>query len=200
MIAAVALRYAGPGAHLAARPTGVTHVYVGPLTRSGKSLPRASRPVCRAHTRRLTVVTYSDRVGLHRVCARCAACLVTDRARRAALRTRRQYRTRFAGLTGRQLVAALEDARTTVEVDQVAHLTLVLFDHTGCRRPDPATGRSLHDHVTAARARFQTASVIGADFHTHAAEVSARRRAEWQALRAGRDARIARVGIRNVAP
>ncbi|MCM0622598.1 hypothetical protein [Nocardioides bruguierae] len=73
------LTAAGLGAVYVSRPTGVAHVYVGPLTPGGH-VPRARRAYCRAHTRRLTVIqtgrlASTGPVSGHRVCARCVTCL-----------------------------------------------------------------------------------------------------------------------------
>lgn len=198
MIAAIALRLAGPGAVLASRPTGVPHVYVGPLTRSGRSLPRASRPVCRARTRRLTVLVL-DGVATGRVCARCAVCLLSRGGRQTAPTDRRDWQTRFAGITGEQLVAALDDARTPAEADVAAWASLLVYGVAGCRRPHPTTGVSLHDHVTRTRRRFLTDDPTATRLGDAVADAHHRRRAERQAAREDRDARIARIGIRNVS-
>lgn len=195
MIAAIALRYAGPTAVLAARPAGVLHVYTGPLTPSGRFIPRVARTVCRARTRRLTVTTDASSL-LRRVCIRCATSLRAAKPRDRQLATRAGYKTRFHGLTGHQLVAALADAHTPIDVTEAAHLTLLLFDHTGCRRPDPQTGQSLHDHVADARRRFQTTSAM-ARLDEHREAASHRRRADQQAAREERDNRIHRIGFRN---
>ncbi|HET6917335.1 MAG TPA: hypothetical protein VFH56_14675, partial [Acidimicrobiales bacterium] len=77
-----ALRLAGPGSHLAARPHGVLHVVpAGPLTPSGRFIPRSSRTVCRARHRRLTVVEHppvlDDGQPGRRLCALCSARLGT---------------------------------------------------------------------------------------------------------------------------
>lgn len=199
MIAVIALRFAGPGARLGARPGGVPHVVpAGPTTPTGRFLPRAVRPVCRARTRRLSVVPVDTTTGLHRVCARCAVSLRKGKAREAAhLTTRSAYRARFAGVTGRQLVAALNDATTETDVDEAAHLTLLLYGVAGCRQPDPRTGRSLHDHVTRTRRRFLPADDRLAELR---ADAEHQRRARRQEIHEDREARIARLGIRNAKP
>jgi hypothetical protein len=198
VIAVVALRYADPGARLAARPRGVPHVVpAGPDTPSGRYVPRATRPLCRAHTRRLTVLPPGG-CETARVCARCAASL-TSPTRVAAPRTRDDYRARFTGLTGRHLTAAVTDARTAVEVDQAAHLTLLLYGVVGCRKPDPATGRSLHDHVHDARSRLvdDTTRAARKARTGHAADATRRHKAElWDA----REQRAAQIGINNARP
>lgn len=67
-------------ARLVARPTSlVFHVYSGPLTPSGGSVPRSGRPVCGQRTRRLTVLERTGGVvdlGGRRMCHRCRARLV----------------------------------------------------------------------------------------------------------------------------
>lgn len=155
MLVETALSMTGPGAVLASRPTGVAHVYTGPLTPSGRFIPRAGRPVCRARTRRLGVVTIPSRWSslshpgvLPRLCARCSACLARRRhtlsrcgvavsqARQAEpLTARGAYRTTYTDLTPFDLLLAVQAADTTTELDVAAHLTLVLFGHLGCTRP-----------------------------------------------------------------
>lgn len=65
---------------LVARPGGVVHVAVSPLTPSGRFIPVAARAVCRTHTRRLSVVQRraggrTPDISGRRVCVRCITSL-----------------------------------------------------------------------------------------------------------------------------
>lgn len=129
-----ALRLAGPGVVLVSRPSGVAHAYIGPLTPSGRFVPRSARTVCRTRTRRLQVTTCSTR----RLCARCSVCLSEGEAgKQTGLCTRDQYRRRFAHVTPWDLVREVRTVTAPAELDDVAHLTLVLFGVTGCQQPVP---------------------------------------------------------------
>lgn len=155
-----ALTLAGPDAVLVSRPRGVPHVYVGPLTPSGRLVPRAGRAVCRARTRRLTVLPSErrsslDPCGPSRVCARCSACLSRD-GQAEPLTSRAAYLEEHSGATKADVAFALELATTVAEVDAAAHLSLVLFGVAGCNDGFAEHGRtwlSLHQLVVAARGR-----------------------------------------------
>lgn len=69
---------AGHPVVLVARPGGVTHLYTGPLTRTG-TVPAKRRPLCLARTRRLYDRSSFPVRGDIRVCARCSARLNTHR-------------------------------------------------------------------------------------------------------------------------
>lgn len=173
MIVEQALALAGPGSVLAARPRGVAHVIpAGPLTPAG-AVPRRRRPVCRTRTRQLRPVTppvgwssLTGQGGLPRLCARCTACLhwgppplwgvVRRRVRQAVQHPRSHYLRTYAALTPADLLVAVHCATTPAEVDQAAHLSLVLVGHRGCTQPVTwPSGRqteSLHAAIRARRA------------------------------------------------
>lgn len=140
MIAEQALTLAGDGAHLVARPGGPLHVYTGPLTPSGRCVPRAARPACRARTRRLYVVTPPSSslcpgFVVRRLCARCSAHLSSGQVGRAHPTTRGGWRDLLAGVTAEDLAFALLLAVSPAEVDAAAHACLLLHGVAGCRAP-----------------------------------------------------------------
>lgn len=178
MIVETALVAAGPGSCLVGRPrSGVAHVYTGRLSRTGRHVPPAGRPVCGARTRRLSLVTLPpgwstlSAVPLsRRLCARCSVCLSLRRASLSAatgspaggpsttpLPTRDQYAAQLGHLTRVDLWLALAFATTPAEVDVAAHASLLLFGHQACakpvRLPSGRWARSLHDQVTDTRRR-----------------------------------------------
>jgi hypothetical protein len=182
MIAERALQLAGPGAVLAARPTGVAHVYTGPLTPSGRFIPRAGQAVCRARTRQLRVVptppgwstlqcSQAGARRLPRLCARCSTCLSrrvpsphgaaspVGRQVEQHPTSRAAYRHRFADLTPADLWVAAQLATTPEELAAVGHLSLVLFGHHGCTRPVTCrSGRirtSLHQAISTRRKQLE---------------------------------------------
>lgn len=174
MIVETALDIAGQDSHLAARPAGVTHVYVGPLTPSGRFTPRNRRPVCGARTRRLTVTPPPrpsldpSGPGVPRLCARCSTRLAArrhlppgDAAGRVEPHTRDAYRLRYGHLTELDLYCAARTAETAEELDVVAHLSLLLFGHRACDRmvdrPDGTKGTSLHALIGRARRHLEPA-------------------------------------------
>lgn len=179
MIVESALVAAGGASYLVGRPrSGVTHVYAGPLTRTGRFVPRAGRPVCGARTRRLSVVTpppgwssLSAEPWSRRLCTRCSVCLQARRfvPRRVStpqagrpsttrpLPTREEVRAQLQHLTRVDLWLALEFATTPDEVDVAAHASLLLFGHPACtkpvRLPSGRWARSLHAQVAETRRR-----------------------------------------------
>lgn len=175
MIPELALALAGPGSVLASRPRGVVHVVTaGPLTPAG-AIPRARRPVCRTRTRQLRRVaiptgwsSLHPESRLPRLCARCSACLVrrqdsqTPRvvspAGQAEQLPRDHYRRLYADLTAADLVVAAHCAVTPDEVDQVAHLSLLVLGHRGCTAPNNLpSGHSIGSvHAAIARRRTET--------------------------------------------
>lgn len=207
-----ALALAGPDAVLASRPRGVPHVYVGPLTPSGRQVPRAGRTVCRARTRRLTVIPSErrsslDPCGPSRVCARCSACLSRD-GQAEPLTSRAAYLEEYSGATKADVAFALELAATVAEVDAAAHLSLVLFGVAGCNDGFTEHGRdwvSLHQLVFRHRGRvgaFNTPEAIAAaDRDRIASENAAQQRAsERKQMWREREDRIARLGFNNAVP
>lgn len=200
MIAATALRVAGPGALLVARPAGVTHVYVGPLTPSGRYIPRAARTVCRAHTRQLRVT--DDRGLGKRMCARCSARLTRLQAG-GAPRTRDDYLTRYGHLTAWDLALELTTAEDTAALDEAAFLSLLVVGHFGCKEPvttpDGDTWPSLHQLAGTNRHRLAGYPEDPVTTRLNQAAVTAReiRKAERKQIREQQDERIRRVGFVN---
>lgn len=219
MIPETALAIAGDHAHLVARPSGVTHVYAGPLTPSGRFAPRAARPVCRTHTRQLHVLPSLERrssldaraANRHRLCVRCTARLDRDRDRsRRATKTpcsRAAALELYAG-TGREDVAfALNLAASPAEVDAAAWLSLLLFGVAGCRVPFTARGRtwaSLHDLVCRARTRvdgYPEEVRRRAEAHDRLSlDARDQRIRDAREVRQDRERRIERLGINNAEP
>lgn len=212
MIAEAALAAAGPDAHLAHRPAGVLHVYVGPTTPAGY-VPRRNRPVCRAYTRQLRTIPQSERRSsldpqpVPRVCARCSARLSSCKgvnARRAepVCVHRDDFRRRYADLTRRDLWAQVVMAETVQELDAIAHLSLILLGHAVCEQPLPVshegyrapsltrligeTRERLADYPNRDRGEALTALV-----ETGYAQAKASRKATWQE----REDRIKRLGF-----
>jgi hypothetical protein len=217
LIVEKALKVAGPGSVLAARPAGVAHVYTGPLTPSGRFIPRTGQTVCRARTRRLHVVAIPPRWSsllpeaadqLPRLCARCSTCLAR---RRTFARPRRwtprpgrssspspadQYRAAYADTSpGRSCGspgAVVADCRDELAV--VGHLVARCF--TGGA---PATGPTPLHPAAASCGRFTRSSptsrrVLAPDAfaianHTRAAEYAEKARGRRAAQnQAARDA------------
>lgn len=209
-----ALKLAGPGAAIVARPSGVQHVYVGPLTQSGRFVPSTGRPLCRTHTRRLNVL---ERSGMKRsmtapseaadrtVCVRCSARLPTSLpGGRAELTTRDEFLRAHAHTSKADLAFALYMAETPAEVDAVGHLTLLRFGNDGCRREFTEHGRtwpSLNTLVMGARNKVRGYDEAHYRFKEHAAviaeDVRQRRIAQRRQARKEREARIERIGFIN---
>lgn len=201
MTPAAALVTAGRGAVLVHRPTGVLHVYTGPLTRTGAAVPRRHRAVCRTRTRRLTVAPIpSD--GRHqvraRLCAHCSARLHQG-GRAEPLRTRLDVATRHAGLDEAHLIRALAAAVTPADVALVGQVALTVLSR-------PARGRNgvpTSFAVAMGRARVRVADApdpTGARLAELRPLVDARRRAENAEAWAERENRIRRIGITNAKP
>ena len=150
MIHEAALAAAGPGALLVARPAGVAHVYAGPLTPSGRFAAASGRTVCRARTRRLSVLPEHPsslaprEPGSKRLCVRCSARLssckgVNDRRAEVPCTHRTEYRRRYGSLAPRDFYAQALMAETLDELEQLAHLSLVVLGHARCDQPMPVT-------------------------------------------------------------
>lgn len=132
---------------LVARPrSGVFHVYAGPLTPSGRYIPHAARTVCRAYTRRLSVLERDGSVldlDGRRMCARCRVRLVL-RARRTPQPIRREACEEFyAGLTLADIVVATALTETVDETHRVSFALGLRFPPPPLRRPDPVTDRDI---------------------------------------------------------
>lgn len=205
-----ALRRAPAGARFVARPTGVLHVHTGRLTPSGRFVPRSARTVCRAHTGQLHVVAPDDLQPPRRVCARCSACLSRPgrRGKQAdSLLTRDDYAAWYADLEPFDVYRAAEAAATIEDLDQVAHLSLVVLGYRACTRPVVTpTGEQLdtdlNAHIGHHRHRVQGYPIDRNQERFNLAVVQAgeRRKAERHAIREDREERIRRIGINNVKP
>lgn len=183
MSPAVALRLT-PGACLVARPTGVLHLYRGPLTPTG-CVPKRNRSLCRARTGRLHVQVI-DGAG-KRMCTRCTARL----APQSTPVTRDEFRARFAHVTTNDLLAELNAATTADEVDTAAHLSLLL-----CA---PEEARELHKVVGYHRIRVSGEELTAIDRHlrVHGEVARNARRAEREEIYRQSQARIERLGFNN---
>lgn len=144
---------------LAARPAGVLHAYTGPLTPSGRWIPRAGRTACRVHTRTLGVVTLSM-VGRRRVCGRCTARLahspVVDGAGHP---TRAQLAAAYDGVTAFDLALDAWRAETVADVERVEWLVLLLVGYPACATqpvmsPGGKVTGPLDEHTAKARRRL----------------------------------------------
>lgn len=129
------------GAMLATRPRSqVVHlVPPGPLTPSGRFLPRAARTVCRGRTGRLHLlpadVSGVGRAG-RRFCRRCTAVLPTSLGTTVStIHTRDAIETAFAHLQLPDLVVANAWARTVAESYQVGTVASVVLGPAPFRRP-----------------------------------------------------------------
>lgn len=204
MTPTIALATAGPTAVLVTRPAGVPHVYVGPLTPSGRSAPRGRRTVCRAHiTGRLSVVPRDAQPGS--VCRRCSACLCLPR--RQAEPTRLQLATRCAHLTVDDITAALVDATSPAELAHVAHLALVSVGLVACLDTLIAPydgGPYSTPHPISAHIGYHRRRVAGFPERPETARLedirlsaAAARRADSQMRRTDRENRIAALGFNN---
>jgi hypothetical protein len=213
VIVETALRLAGQGSRLVARPTGVAHVYTGPLTPSGRFVPRNRRTVCRAHTRRLAVLPV-ERTStlvhhgstLPRLCARCSACLAPGETRQAEPTSRDDFRAVYADTSPFELVVAARMAETPDELAAVGHLSLVLFGHRGCLQPvvrrDGRRSAPLHTHIAWHRQRvlgFPKHHDTAAFFRGLAAANDVRREQAREARELDEEL-IGRIGIRNAKP
>jgi len=193
-----ALALAGRTARLVARPTGVAHVYTGPLTPSGRSIPRSGRPACRAWTRRLYVlspagdVADADPRGL---CTRCVTCLAVLPRPAGQVTSRSDYLATYGHVTAGDLAADAVTATTAEEIDTVGHLSLLVVGHQASN----AAGLT----QLLARHRFRVAGSTSeaAAGRARAAEAAAaaveQRKANAREVRERREDQVARIGINN---
>ena len=157
MHATTLLREAPAGAVLVRRPRGVTHIYVGPLTPSGRMVPEASgRAVCRQRTRRLYVVDTSSLIP--RACRRCVAVVCKGTLTTATPTTRGQWLAAYGDLTPFDLAVDAWLAETPEEVDRVRFLALLIVgwpavDRSPVVAPSGRTTRPLLRHIETARIR-----------------------------------------------
>ncbi|NUO57280.1 MAG: hypothetical protein HOV78_11480 [Hamadaea sp.] len=122
-----------------ARPgSEVFHLYVGPLTPTGRYVPRTARSVCSARTRRLTVIQRAGSaldLGGRRVCGRCSARLSAE-SRRAEQPTNRDAAAEFhVGITLGDLVLAIAMATSTAETHRIGFAMGLRFPPAPTKRP-----------------------------------------------------------------
>lgn len=165
---------AGPRARLAGRPRGVAHIYVGPLSPSGRYVARGGRTACRAHTRRLSILApLSMRRGgpsSRRVCARCSARLAPHR-RAEQLPSRDDILRDYGSVTIPQLTASAAACTTVSESHQLGLIASVLFGqpkrHATVLDARDAAVRDLHRLIEADRktlvAELRTPEEFAAD-------------------------------------
>lgn len=204
------LRAAGESAQLVARPRGVAHVYVGPLTPSGRYVPRTGRTVCRARTRRLSVLE-STPVALDPTgkpaCRLCTARLAhVPRQGEAGPTSRDQVLTAYDGITAFDLAIDAFMAETPAEVERLEWLALLLVGFPACHRtpvvsPAGKVSDPLDHHIRRARTRVgATRDHLGvlraAADDNHEAAVAAAKAARHDAWK-DRDDRITRLGFVN---
>lgn len=196
---------AGRDAKLVARPRGVLHAYTGPLTPSGRWVPRAGRTACHAHTRTLAVVSLPT-VGSRRVCGRCTARLTTPRTGEAGRMTRDDALDLYRDVTPFDLAVDAWRAETVEDVERDEWLALLVVGYPACKT-DPViapTGKEnppLDDLIARARRRVcgvrdslaWTRDQINAD-EANTRDAAKARRGEG---RRDREARIERLGFIN---
>lgn len=182
--------------HLVSRPHGVTHAYVGPLTLSGRGVPRSGRTVCRAHTRSLYVLpepslpgARSARGARGRVCARCSTRLLRGEAdgRVEQPASRSDWLTTYSTLTPFDLAVDAYMATTPAEVDRVEFLAVLLVGWPNIKgepvvSPAGKTTGPLTRHIAKARGR------VGGHRHDRA-EAERQRDLEDEVRRRGRQRR-----------
>lgn len=131
---------------LVGRPRGVAHVYVGPLTPSGRWVPRAGRAVCGTRTRRLSLLeldgTALDPVG-RRMCARCSTRLLSAARRVEQSYSRDFVLTKYHHLKVQHLAYANALATSVDETHRIGAVTLQILG-PGNPRGDQ-TQRAIHD-------------------------------------------------------
>lgn len=123
---------------LAHRPgSPVVHVYLGPVTPSGRFAGAGGRTVCHQHTRRLTVLDRDLTLLDHgrTVCARCRTRLASLAAGLGRLVSRDDHLAAFRGSTLRDLVLALALCRSVDETHRVSFIGQLLFGPPPVRRP-----------------------------------------------------------------
>lgn len=153
-----------PGAHLAARPCGVVHVYTGPLTPSRRYVPRQGATACRTRTRRLTVLDPSltgaeFATGRRRACGSCSARLSLPSGRAEQV-TRDDALTRYGHLTPFAVALLAFLAGSEVEVEWVQWLALLIVGYAACRdaavvAPTGKVTGPLFAHIDQARKRLR---------------------------------------------
>lgn len=191
-------RRPGDRVTLVGRPhSPVAHLWVGPVTRSGRYAKGTGGTVCRARTRRLMVLegagSVLDRRG-RRVCARCVQILGDD-----VFGCREDWEAGYAHLTVLDLVNANHLVRSTAESHRVGYLAGLLFPpppvkHTRARlTPERLELRALHDRIEANRDFWRSRERSDEDREAAAAKRENETARNVQAVAQHRkDARIAR--------
>lgn len=203
--AAAELASASDVVTFAHRPRGYDHVYVGPLTPSGRFVPHGHRTVCGTRTRRLSVDgPVPVNVVARRMCRRCT-CLLLGKSRRVQLPTRREECVaEFAGLTAWDLAVDAFMAETEPEVERLEWLALVMVGFPACQR-DPITAPTgkvsppLDIHISRARIRVgaQRDTEGGRRLQILIAENQEIRKRERKEVWDDRERRIADIGYIN---
>lgn len=152
MTARISLAVARMHGVLVARPSSpVFHVYAGPLTQSGRFVPRASRPVCGARTRRLVVVERAGAcldTGGRRVCERCSVRLsaIARRAEQPPLNhDQAVVFWKAAKVTLGDLAVAITLAGSVAETHSIGLALGQVFPPPPARRPATGFGVALFD-------------------------------------------------------
>lgn len=129
------------GAHLTYRPgSRVLHVYRGPLTRSGRWVPRAGRTVCGARTRQLSVLERASLAldsGDRRVCLRCEAAMpdAMGRAVTVDVGSRDAMKAAYDGLTPALLRWAGARCLTSSESHQIGRVASIVLGEKPANAP-----------------------------------------------------------------
>lgn len=129
------------GARLVARPrSSVLHVYRGPLTPSGRWVPRAGRTVCGARTRRLSVLERASLAldsGDRRVCLRCEAAMpdAMGRAMTVDVESRDAMAAAYDGLTPALLRWAGSRCVTSSESHQIGRVASIVLSEKPANAP-----------------------------------------------------------------
>lgn len=195
---------AGAGAHLVARPNGVLHAYRGPLTSSGRSVPRAGRATCNVRARTLGVVPLSL-VGRQRVCGRCRARLAASPVCEPGTLPRHEARQLFADVTPFDLAVDAWRCETEQDIDRLEWIALLIVGLPALRRdpvvaPNGKVTEPLDQQITRARRRISgfrdslspsMRAVADENEQIGRQNVKAHRRKAWQ----DREDHIARLGI-----
>lgn len=195
---------AGVGTHLVARPNGVLHAYSGPLTPSGRRVPRSGRAACNVRARTLSAVSLPA-VQSRRVCGRCAARFTASPTCEPGSLPRSEARALYADVTPFDLAVDAWRAETVADVERLEWVALLVVGLPGLKR-DPVIAPSgkqsppLDQLIARARLRIAgsrdyltpTARAAAAE-NEHQAREAARlgRNAGWR----DREDRIARLGI-----
>lgn len=121
------------GAHPVVRPrSAVVHLHRGPMTPSGRLIPRAGRTVCRARTGRLHVLEVTPggavELGGRRFCRRCTTALPPALGSDVKqLITRDDWATAYGHLVVDDLALAASWSRTVAETYTVATVASIVL-------------------------------------------------------------------------